>query len=127
MPSNKPTPMFTTLMSHLSDEGLASAVEMVRAEGDRGPQFAGWLLDGLLDEQARRLEGRLKAARDMARMLSVDQVAEHFGISRATIWRMVRDGLFPEPERLGHRLRRWSVTKLNEWIDAGFPGLNQDV
>jgi hypothetical protein len=36
---------------------------------------------------------------------------------------MVRDGMFPPPERFGRRLRRWSVRKFNAWVDAGCPGL----
>ncbi len=57
-------------------------------------------------------------------LFTIDDVAAHCGVAPSTIARMVRDGMFPRPERFGRRLRRWSVRKFNEWIDAGCPGLN---
>jgi excisionase family DNA binding protein len=67
-----------------------------------------------------------KTARVQA-LLSAEEVAEHFGVSKTTIYRLVRDGLFLCPERLGRRLRRWNVAKLNDWIDRGCPGLCDGV
>ncbi len=52
-------------------------------------------------------------------LLSIEEVAAHFGVDRVTIWRMVRDGKFPPPLRFGRRLVRWSAARLNEFIEAG--------
>jgi predicted DNA-binding transcriptional regulator AlpA len=35
-----------------------------------------------------------------------------FGYSASTVWRRVRDGLLPKPERLGPRTSAWNVGKL---------------
>jgi predicted DNA-binding transcriptional regulator AlpA len=35
-----------------------------------------------------------------------------FGYSSSTVWRRVRDGLLPKPERLGPRTTAWNVGKL---------------
>jgi excisionase family DNA binding protein len=70
---------------------------------------------------------KVSQRRDAAdQLLSVKDVAEHCGVSTSTIYRMVRDGLFPPPERFGRRLRRWSVRRFNGWVEAGCPGLWDD-
>jgi excisionase family DNA binding protein len=57
--------------------------------------------------------------KQLQRMMSVDEVAQHFGVSVGTIYAMLRRGEFPRPERLGRRLVRWNADRLNEFIDAG--------
>jgi excisionase family DNA binding protein len=59
-------------------------------------------------------------------LLSIEEVAQHCGVAPSTVRRMVRDGMFPRPERFGRRLRRWSVHKFNAWVGAGCPGLNDE-
>ena len=42
-------------LPNLDDSDLSVAVDCVREYYDHSPRFCGWLMDGLLDEQARRL------------------------------------------------------------------------
>jgi prophage regulatory protein len=54
--------------------------------------------------------------------LSVDQVAQRFGVSKDTIWRWKRNGEFPKPFKLGGATR-WRLSDLEEWesqLTCGF-------
>ena len=41
-----------------------------------------------------------------------------FQISRATIYRWVKEGSFPQPIHLGANMVRWKVSDIEEWIVA---------
>ena len=41
-----------------------------------------------------------------------------FQISRATIYRWVKEGSFPKPIHLGANMVRWKVSDIEEWIVA---------
>lgn len=38
--------------------------------------------------------------------------------SKATLWRMVRAGAFPEPVRLSPNIVAWRATDVDEWIGS---------
>lgn len=40
-------------------------------------------------------------------------------LSDVTIWRLVKDGRFPQPLRVSPRLRLWNVADLREWMKIG--------
>ncbi|MGY6534121.1 MAG: helix-turn-helix transcriptional regulator [Pararhodobacter sp.] len=46
--------------------------------------------------------------------LTVEQVAKHFNVSTATIWRLKRDGEFPAPVRIGKNCTRWRLADVLE-------------
>ena len=46
--------------------------------------------------------------------LSVQQVAERYGVSTDTIWRWVRNGTFPKRYKLGSGTTRWRLADLIE-------------
>ncbi len=46
--------------------------------------------------------------------LSVQQVAERYGVSTDTIWRWVRNGAFPKRYKLGGGTTRWRMADLIE-------------
>ncbi|HHX90000.1 MAG TPA: AlpA family phage regulatory protein [Paracoccus sp.] len=46
--------------------------------------------------------------------LSVDQVAERYGVSTDSIWRWKREGKFPAPVRVGSGITRWRLADLIE-------------
>ena len=46
--------------------------------------------------------------------LTVEQVAKHFNVSTATIWRLKRDGEFPAPVRIGKNCTRWRLVDVLE-------------
>jgi prophage regulatory protein len=39
-------------------------------------------------------------------------------VSRATLWRWIRDGAFPAPLRLGTFARGWKRSDIQAWIDS---------
>ena len=56
----------------------------------------------------------------MSNLLTRQQVSERCGISRTTIYRLMRAGEFPEPIRIGPRAVRWREDDLVKWL-AGRP------
>ena len=46
--------------------------------------------------------------------LSVDQVAQRYGVSTDSIWRWKREGKFPAPVRVGSGITRWRLADLVE-------------
>ena len=46
--------------------------------------------------------------------LSVDQVAERFGVSTDSIWRWKRNGSFPAAVRVGPNCTRWRLSDVIE-------------
>ena len=63
---------------------------------------------------------RLKSADTFKLALSVEEVAEVLGISRAHVWRLHSSGRIPKPVRLG-RAVRWNRKTLENWLEAGGP------
>jgi predicted DNA-binding transcriptional regulator AlpA len=40
-------------------------------------------------------------------LLSARQLAERYGVSKASIYRWVQEGVIPPPQKLGPRVSRW--------------------
>jgi prophage regulatory protein len=40
------------------------------------------------------------------------------GVSKPTLWRMVRDGRFPKPVKLSGGVTAWPVDRVRAWIDS---------
>lgn len=51
--------------------------------------------------------------------LSVNTVAKRYQVSRATIWRWVKEGHFPEPTKLASNTTRWELSALEKWENRG--------
>ncbi|RHZ95342.1 AlpA family phage regulatory protein [Cereibacter sphaeroides] len=47
--------------------------------------------------------------------LTDKQVAERYGVSRATIWRWVKTGTFPRPVTFSPGCVRWSEAEVLAW------------
>ncbi|MBE6440714.1 MAG: AlpA family phage regulatory protein [Desulfovibrio desulfuricans] len=45
-----------------------------------------------------------------------DQVAHAFGVSRATIYNYIKEGIIPRPEKAGPRITRWPVAVIRECL-----------
>jgi prophage regulatory protein len=54
------------------------------------------------------------------RLISGREVQARTTLSRASLWRLVRDGHFPPPARLGGNRRAWREADVTNWIDAHF-------
>ena len=42
-------------------------------------------------------------------------LAKHFGVSRATIWRWAENGTFPKPYQLSPQTTRWRLSDVRTW------------
>ena len=54
-------------------------------------------------------------------IMRLPAVVQETGLSKATIWRRVRTGDFPQPVRLGGPQSRavgWKEEQIDEWIEA---------
>ncbi len=59
---------------------------------------------------------RPSTPKSVSRFLSIDEVAQRYGVSHATIWRWVKnDKHFPEPIKLSPGTSRWSENQLLEF------------
>jgi prophage regulatory protein len=50
-------------------------------------------------------------------LLRLPGVIQRVGLSRSTIYRLVRAGSFPEPITIAGRLRAWPESEIDQWID----------
>lgn len=46
------------------------------------------------------------------------QVANRFGVSRASIWRWAKIGDFPKPVKLSPGCSRWKVEDVQKWAES---------
>ena len=60
-------------------------------------------------------------------ILKRKEVCERLGVSRITLWRWCRDGLFPAPGGMaGTNFQGWRESMVNAWIDDKFPEHGED-
>ena len=52
------------------------------------------------------------------RIVRRDEVSRLTGLARATIYKKVADGSFPEPIRLGARSVGWRLSDIVAWLQA---------
>ena len=72
------------------------------------------------DSSGQASFGRGEILEDMHLMVSRSQASELLQLSTRTIDNLKRDGLMPEPIRIG-RAVRWNRAELVAWVDAGCP------
>lgn len=51
-------------------------------------------------------------------MLRREEVEARCGLTRSTIYRLMREDKFPLPKRLGPRAVRWSSSEIDTWLAA---------
>lgn len=51
-------------------------------------------------------------------LLTRRQVQARCGLSQSSIYRLMRQGLFPEPIRIGVRAVRWPASEIEAWLGA---------
>jgi prophage regulatory protein len=51
-------------------------------------------------------------------MLRLPDVLSRSGHRRATLYKLVREGSFPAPVRIGARAVAWRSDQIDEWIDS---------
>ena len=52
------------------------------------------------------------------RLLRLREVEEITGLSRSTIYRMLKAGQFPQSVRVGRKAVRWRLRDINSWMDS---------
>ncbi|MEP1200751.1 helix-turn-helix transcriptional regulator [Tateyamaria sp.] len=53
----------------------------------------------------------------MDKILRRDQVLEITGLAKSTLYRMVQEGRFPAPVKMGPRISGWRMSAIQQWID----------
>lgn len=54
---------------------------------------------------------------ELQRLLPLKEVIKLVSVSRATIYRYLSAGMFPQPVRIGKRRVAWRASDLSEWFD----------
>ncbi len=52
------------------------------------------------------------------RLLKTSEVAKLLSLSRVTIFRLRRDGKFPEPLKMSQRCNRWRLSDIEEFMKS---------
>ena len=52
------------------------------------------------------------------RLLRRREVEKLTGLSRSTIYRMLKTGQFPQPVRIGRKAVRWRLRDIIAWMDS---------
>jgi len=55
------------------------------------------------------------------KFLRLPSVSEKVGLSRSQIYKLIQQGEFPEPIKLGPTISVWIEEKLEAWMDAKIP------
>ena len=50
-------------------------------------------------------------------MVSMGELINRLGLSRSTIYKMVEDGTFPAPIKIGARRIAWKVASVDDWLE----------
>ncbi len=51
-----------------------------------------------------------------AMYVRVSQLIKMIPVSKASIWRKVKDGSFPKPVKLGDRITAWHMDDIEAWL-----------
>ena len=62
----------------------------------------------------------------MAQILRLPEILRLTGLSRSTVYEMMRRGRFPASVKLGERAIGWFADDVNEWIAARRPRVPSD-
>ena len=49
--------------------------------------------------------------------LRTKQVAQALGVGRSTLYKMVAEGSFPKPQKIGLRISFWRTSTVNAWLN----------
>ncbi len=57
-------------------------------------------------------------------LLSIKEVLQFLPVKKSSWWQGVKDGIYPQPVRLGTRTVAWRAQDIRKLIDQGVEGLN---
>jgi prophage regulatory protein len=75
-------------------------------------------VEALLQAQPKRLATSTPSVSTGPRVLRLAEVVRQVGLGRSSIWRMAKEGTFPQPRRLGARSVGWVQAELDDWLKA---------
>ena len=52
------------------------------------------------------------------RVLRLREVLDRVGLSKSTLWRLIKAGQFPKPISLGPRAVGWIEEEIDQWISS---------
>ena len=52
------------------------------------------------------------------RLLNRREVQQACGLSKSTLYRLMRSGYFPEPLKIGPKAIRWRLDEIQEWVES---------
>ena len=52
------------------------------------------------------------------RLIRRKELEDRIGLARSTIYRMINEGMFPRPVRIGRRAVAWLESDIERWIAA---------
>lgn len=52
-----------------------------------------------------------------AKLVSYQYISKNFGLNRTRVWKMVRQGLFPAPRKIGAGSVLWRSHEIDEWFE----------
>ena len=52
------------------------------------------------------------------RLLRREEVETRCGITRSSLYRLMREGLFPRPVKVGKRAVRWRESEISGWLQS---------
>ena len=52
------------------------------------------------------------------RLLRREEVETRCGITRSSLYRLMREGLFPRPVKVGKRAVRWLESEISGWLQS---------
>lgn len=67
--------------------------------------------------RADKKEGNPTTEDLLGEMMTVEDVCQRTTLSRATLYRRIKAGLFPKPRRVGRREVRWTEHQVQSWIE----------
>ena len=54
----------------------------------------------------------------LPRMMRLHAVMAATGLSKSTIYRLIGEGTFPRPTKLGIKASGWSESEIREWLES---------
>lgn len=93
-----------------------AAIRGMFDEGSEEKEISG---ETKVNQRKRHHKSRRKDLSVSSEFLSVDQVAQRYTISRATVWRLAKnDPAFPAPFKFTNGTSRWSLKQLRSFERA---------
>jgi prophage regulatory protein len=100
-------------LGELLQDREAALYEILRLRTDIGSVGGVQIPNTVQMDKADRLDP--ESTPDSRMLLKLNEVCELLSVSRSTVYKLLSEGNFPRPVRLGARAIRWKVEDINDW------------